>query len=134
MAAAPLLSPASSEADLVERWADLIASMPEDRSPCRGCRAERWPAVQAHILRMLDRFGLDFVRAGFDVHDLFSVHRTAGMVRGDACGALTYSDRPTRIVRVLSRGCVQVASGSIRRPMTNRAEGVPIWTYRGATE
>jgi hypothetical protein len=119
--------------DRVEEWIDRIASMPERGSPCRGCTAERWRYLQPHILRSLETHKAALLSCAFSVHDLFGVHHSAGMVRIDACGILTYTPRPKRIVQ-FSNGSALLANGNRMYPPTAPHLAVAIWAYEGPRE
>lgn len=139
MTAAPALSPA----DQVATWGALVKALPSDRVPCPGMLwfvpgsrgltdPPVWPEVRRAMLVFLRDRGVEAVKRGWDAIGLFGVHRLAGAVRADACGAMILL-YPRTVVAISATEFVTERSGvrQTHRGMPNRAESIPIWEFAG---
>lgn len=126
---------------LADSWRIGVCSLPDDRVPCPGMlwreagpngREGVWRHVRRAMLAFLDEWGADAARLGWSTEALFGVHRLAAAYRSDSTGALVllYPRRCValceREIHIERRGVIQVARG-----LTNAAESVPIWDWRG---
>lgn len=75
--------------------------------------------------------GVEAVERGWDAIGLFGVHRLAGAVRADACGAIILL-YPRTVVAISANEFVTERAGvrQTHRDVPNRAESVPLWNFR----
>lgn len=127
------MSAARSDAELIAAWRAGVSQLdPGAMPPVPGIRPAVWPAVHAAMLLFLDTWGERAAALGYDELLLFGVHYRAGAVRVDSCGLLV-SERIHTIVE-MTKGAVALERGAARstfRGLTNRAESVAIWDFRG---
>ena len=89
------------------------------------------PRVQANGLDFLHRHGAEAERHGWTDVELFGVHPTVGVVRGDHAGALMLTV-PGRVASVEAEA-IRYAGGLVYRRSLMPAAAVPVWSFgRGA--
>ena len=112
--------------DGLRKWRSALASLSPDRAPCPGYRGDEWPRTLARAFDFLDTFGVQAEALGWTAARLFGVHRQAGIVRVDACGALVLPiSGPVRAITT-----TEIAFGHLtHREKPGQPQGVPWWEF-----
>lgn len=110
----------------LRKWRSALASLSPERAPCPGYRGDEWPRTLARALDFLDAFGVQAEALGWTAVRLFGVHRQAGIVRVDACGALALPiSGPVRAITA-----TEIAFGHLtHREKPGQPQGVPWWEF-----
>jgi hypothetical protein len=117
---------------LLQEWWSGLASLSPSQSPCPGYRGTEWSEVHANALGFLQAFGAQAEALGWTTSELFAVHREAGTVRVDHCGALVLSVGGR--VSAVTADEIRFRSLTYRRK-AGQPEGVPVWSFpRGNTD
>ncbi len=110
----------------LRKWRSALAAMSPERIPCPGYRPDEWARTLARALDFLDTFGPQAIALGWTAPRLFGVHPTAGIVRVDACGALSLPGGST--VRAIT--ATEVSFGHLtHRERPGQPQGVPVWEF-----
>lgn len=112
---------------LLREWRRGLGHLAPDRAPCPDYRGDEWPRVLSRALAFLDEFGERAVALGWTAPRLFGVHPVAGIVRVDACGALTLPTAgPVRTITA-----TEILFGHLtHREKPGQPSGVPWWEFR----
>ena len=110
----------------LRKWRSALANLSPERPPCPGYRGDEWPRTLARALDFLDAFGVQAEALGWTAVRLFGVHRQAGIVRVDACGALVLPiSGPVRAITA-----TEIAFGHLtHREKPGQPQGVPWWEF-----
>ena len=110
----------------LRKWRSALAILSPERAPCPGYRGDEWPRTLARALDFLDAFGVQAEALGWTAVRLFGVHRQAGIVRVDACGALVLPiSGPIRAITA-----TEIAFGHLtHREKPGQPQGVPWWEF-----
>lgn len=110
----------------LRKWRSALANLSPDHAPCPGYRGDEWPRTLARALDFLDAFGVQAEALGWTAVRLFGVHRQAGIVRVDACGALVLPiSGPVRAITA-----TEIAFGHLtHREKPGQPQGVPWWEF-----
>lgn len=113
-------------ADGLALWRAGLARLGRDRPPCPGYRSDEWSATFVRALAFLDQFGEQASALGWTAGRLFGVHKTAGIVRVDACGALVLPiSGPVRAITA-----TEIRFGHLtHRTKPGQPVGVPWWEW-----
>lgn len=119
-------APAEVLGGTLRKWRSALAALSPERAPCPGYRGSEWAHVHTRALAFLDEFGPQAIALGWTASRLFGVHREAGIVRVDACGALMLPG--TSDVRVLAADAIGFGH-LVYRTKPGQPEGVPVWRF-----
>lgn len=110
----------------LRKWRSCLSELSPDRIPCPDYRAEEWRRVHARAFSFLDQFGPQALALGWTAPRLFGVHREAGIVRVDACGALVLpTSGPVRAITA-----TEISFGHLTyREKPRQPAGVPWWEF-----
>lgn len=108
-------------------WRAGLARLDYETAPCPGYRSDEWRGTLARAVAFLNQFGAQAEALGWTASRLFGVHEIAGIVRVDACGALTLP--VSGEVRALTATEVRFGHLTYRRKPGQPA-GVPWWEWR----
>lgn len=112
--------------DGLRKWRACLSALSPDSPPCPGYRLDEWPRTLSRALAFLDTFGPQAEALGWTAPRLFGVHREAGIVRTDACGALVLPicGEPRAIT------ATEVSFGHLTyRVKPGQPVGVPWWEW-----
>ncbi|MGU3663142.1 hypothetical protein ACLBX9_02955 [Methylobacterium sp. A49B] len=112
--------------DGLPHWRSGLSRLSGEHPPCPGYRGDEWVAVLRGALRFLDTFGVQAEALGWTAARLFGVHRQAGIIRVDACGALVLPIAgPVRAITA-----TEIAFGHLtHREKPGQPQGVPWWEF-----
>lgn len=111
--------------DSLALWRAGLDRLDRERPPCPGYRGDEWGKVLARAYAFLDRFGPQAEALGWTAARLFGVHGQAGIVRVDACGALTLPGSEVRAITA-----TEVSFGHLtHREKAGQPAGVPWWEW-----
>ena len=113
-------------ADGLAIWRAGLARLDYETAPCPGYRSDEWRNTLARAVAFLDQFGAQAEAFGWTASRLFGVHGTAGIVRVDACGALTLpASGPVRAITA-----TEIRFGHLtHRTKPGQPVGVPWWEF-----
>lgn len=111
----------------VDSWRAALMRLDPHAPPCPGYRGDEWSRVLARALAFLDEFGDQAAALGWTASRLFGVHRQAGAVRVDACGALMVG--PGANARAITADTISFGHLTYRTK-PGQPEGVPVWGFR----
>ncbi|SDO59158.1 hypothetical protein SAMN05216360_1297 [Methylobacterium phyllostachyos] len=113
-------------ADGLAIWRAGLARLDYETAPCPGYRSDEWRSTLARAVAFLDQFGEQAEALGWTASRLFGVHETAGIVRVDACGALTLP--VSEEVRAITDREVRF-DHLTHREKPGQPQGVPWWEF-----
>ena len=112
--------------DGLREWRSGLSKLSAEHAPCPGYRGDEWVSVLRRALDFLDAFGTQAEALGWTRSRLFGVHREAGIVRVDACGALVLPvSGPVRAITT-----TEISFGHLtHRTKPGQPQGVPWWEW-----